>query len=317
MGLALVIVSACGFGSGSLFAQPVYASGVGWLVLSSWRFLIGAALAWAWLLLWPERRRALARLDRRSILVSIALGILFVGNSATYFAGLETVSPSLAALLVYIYPALVAVLSLRIGRRLEGGRAWFALGLALVGVVLAVGGIDPGSAPPGFGIVLELASPVIYAVWIVLAARLSGERRDAVGHESDEGAGAAVAAALMTSATAAVYWTVSLATGQPVLPSAIPADAWLGLAGIGIVATFVAIQAFYSGARRLGAAEAALVSTVEPIWTIVLAALLFGDALTPVQLVGGALILAGVLIAQAPGRGAPELARATVRLADE
>ena len=45
-GIALILASAAGFGSGSLFAQPVYQAGVSWLVLSAWRFLFGAGLTW-------------------------------------------------------------------------------------------------------------------------------------------------------------------------------------------------------------------------------------------------------------------------------
>ncbi|HTS15468.1 MAG TPA: EamA family transporter, partial [Candidatus Sulfotelmatobacter sp.] len=60
----------------------------------------------------------------------------------------------------------------------------------------------------------------------------------------------------------------------------------------------VAMQTFYAGARRIGAARAALVSTIEPVYTIALATLLFGEALTAVQLVGGALVIGAVLIAE-------------------
>src|SRR6266542_345486 len=165
-GLLLVLVSACGFGSGGLFAQPVYEAGVGWQVLSAWRFGFAAVLAWLWVLAWP---------DRRTAIVAIALGVLYTANSGTYYAGLEVVSVSLASIIVYIYPAIVAVMSLRLGRRLEGRRSWFALGLAMVGVVLAVGGIPAGETPPVAGLVLILASPIIYSIWIVLAARLAGE----------------------------------------------------------------------------------------------------------------------------------------------
>jgi drug/metabolite transporter (DMT)-like permease len=96
----------------------------------------------------------------------------------------------------------------------------------------------------------------------------------------------------------------------------VPSEAWFGLAGVGVMSTFVAIQTFYAGAQRIGAAQAALISTVEPIWTIVLAALLFSIALTPAQLVGGALILGGVLIAQT-GPGSGQARRPAVRVADE
>ncbi len=100
------------------------------------------------------------------------------------------------------------------------------------------------------------------------------------------------------------------------LPAAIPAAAWPGLIGVGVVATFVAIQTFYAGTRRIGAAQAALVSTVEPIWTIALASVLFGERLGSVQLLGGALIIGGVVLAQT-GPSALRRPRAAVRLPDE
>lgn len=319
LGIVLVLVSACAFGSGALFAKPVYALGVDWHVLSSWRFLFGALAAWAWVALWPGPRAAFRRLSRRAVLVALALGVLYVGNSGTYYAGIETVSASLAALIVYVYPALVAVLTLRFGRRLEGRRAWGALAIALVGVVLSVGGIPAVGAPPVAGLALVIASPVIYAIWIVLAARLSGERRATPGDATEPasaGAEAAGATALMMSATAAVYWVSGLVLDRPVLPGEIPAAAWPGLLGIGFVATFVAIQAFYAGAQRIGAAQAALVSTVEPIWTIALAGIVLREHLAPIQLVGGALIIAGVLLAQLGPPALPRL-RPAVRLADQ
>jgi drug/metabolite transporter (DMT)-like permease len=108
----------------------------------------------------------------------------------------------------------------------------------------------------------------------------------------------------------------ALSGGRPVLPWDVPSDAWFGLVGVGVMSTFVAIQTFYAGAQRIGAAQAALISTVEPIWTIVLAALLFSVALTQVQLLGGALILGGVLIAQT-GPASGQARRPAVRVADE
>lgn len=317
LGIALAVVSACAFGSGALFAKPVYAAGVGWHELMAWRFLLGAGLAWAWVLAVPSVRRGLRAMDRRSVAVSIALGVLYVGNSGTYFAGIETVPASLAALIVYLYPALVAVLSLRIGRRLEGRRAWAALVLSLVGVALAVGNIRADAVPPVSGLALILASPVIYAVWIVFAARLSGERRSGVGRETAASGGAVdplAAGAIMLAATAVAYWLSALALERPVLPTDIPATAWPGIAGVGVVSTFVAVQAFYAGAHRIGAARASIVSTVEPVWTIALAGLLYGESLSPLQLVGGGLILAGVVLAQTgPGAGSG----GTLRIADE
>ena len=327
LGVVLVLVSACAFGSGALFAKPVYAAGVNWHVLLAWRFLVGAALAWLFLLASPAHRAALASLDRRTVVGALGLGVLYVGNSGTYYAGLEAVDASLAALIVYIYPALVAVLALRIGRPLEGSRAWVALALALAGVALTVGGINASTAPPLGALLLVGASPVIYAVWIVLAARLSGERgrgseaaaeaaASARAAAGAAGAAASAATALIMSATAGVYWISALALGRNAAPGDIPAAAWPGVLAIGAVSTFLAIQGFYAGAQRIGAAQAALLSTIEPVWTITLAALLLHEALSPVQLAGGALILVAVVVAQT-GSASLRAPRPAVRVADE
>jgi drug/metabolite transporter (DMT)-like permease len=315
VGIALTVVSAFAFGSGALFAKPVYEEGVGWHPLMAWRFLIGASLAWGWLLLSPRSRAGLRSLRRRDLAAAVALGVLYTGNSATYFAGLETVSASLAALIVYIYPAIVAVISLQVGHPLRGRRAWGALALALAGVALAVGNISGTAPPPLSGLILVAVSPVIYAVWIVLAARLSGEDRSEVGSDAGGGASPMAAGAVMLTATAATYWTSALLLGQPVLPQQIPAGAWFGFAGVGVVSTFIAVLAFYGGAHRIGAARASIVSTVEPVWTIALATLLFAETLGPLQLLGGAMILAGVVIAQTGG-GSGSSAR-QLRIADE
>jgi drug/metabolite transporter (DMT)-like permease len=301
IGALLIVVSAFGFASGTVLSKPIYATGLTWAQLLAWRFSIGAVLAWVWLLASPGRRAALGRMGRRQALVGVGLGIWYTGNAGTYYAGLETVPASLAGVLVYLYPAIVAVLSVRFAARLEGRRPWFALGIALVGVVLALGGIDLAHGANIGGIALILASPLIYAGWIVLSARLAGERTDRLAHETTGGGhveDAAAASALMISATAAVFVVVALATGRPLAPGDMPATAWPFLVAIGFLGTFLAIQTFYAGSRRIGAAQAALVSTVEPLIIVSLAFAFLHETLGAIQLVGGGLIIAGVLIAQ-------------------
>ena len=329
-GVALVVISAIAFGSGGLFARPVYDAGVDWLTLMAWRFGIAAALAWAVLLARPGTRRALRAIRRRTLLVSIGLGAWYITNTATYYAGITTVPLGLAALIIYIYPPVVAVLALRLGRPLEGRRAWSALAIAVLGVALAVGGIDTATAPPLDGLLLIIAAPLFYSVWIIMAARHSGERSDRTGSEADDGAAASAIGAVMLSTTAILYWVANLAIGHPVLPADIPGEAWPGIVAVAVVAGFVSVQAFYAGTQRVGAAQASLLSTVEPLWTIVAAALIFGERLQPVQLAGGALILSGVLLSQtrgrrkagdadpgAPGDDEPLLPQPVVRLGEE
>ena len=300
LGIALAAVSACGYGSGPLFAKSVYGAGLDWLALLYWRFLLGGLLVWAWALLVPANRAGLRALPRRRVVALLGLGAFFAANASTYYAALQYISASLASLIVYIYPALVAVLSIRFGHGLHGRRPWAALGVVSAGVALTIGGIE--THPEPIGLVLAVSSPCIYAIYIVMAARLAGERRGETANDRTGGDGAetrpAVAAAIMISATFVVVALLAAATGEPIVPWRVPGGAWYGLAGIAAFSTAVAISAFYAGTARIGAAQAALVSTVEPVWTISLAALLFGERLSTVQLVGGVLVIAGVIVAQ-------------------
>ncbi len=215
-------------------------------------------------------------------------------------------------MLVYIYPVIVAILSLRFATRLPGRRPWFALLLAVIGIVLALGGVAVDADLPVSGVLLILASASIYAVWIVLSARLSGERRDRLGSDAPADAPAARDAAgttaVMMTGTAAVFALMAVVTGRPLTPGSIPTAAWPYLVGIGFIASFLAIQALYAGARRIGAAQAALVSTVEPLFIVILSFVILDQHLAPIQLVGAGLILIGVVIAQTSPRpsGAPE-----------
>jgi drug/metabolite transporter (DMT)-like permease len=115
----------------------------------------------------------------------------------------------------------------------------------------------------------------------------------------------------MISATWVTFVLAALATGRPLAPSAIPPRAWPYLAAIGFASTFLAIQTFYAGSRRIGAAQAALVSTVEPLIIVALAWLTLHEVLRPIQLVGAGLVLVGVLVAQTADRpgDAPQPAR--------
>jgi drug/metabolite transporter (DMT)-like permease len=308
VGALLAAVAACAYGTGPLFAKSVYAAGDNWLDVAYWRFLIGALLLWTLVLLVGSNRAGLRALTRRQALAALGLGAFFLCNAGTYYAGLQWISASLASLMIYIYPAIVAVLSIRWGHGLRGRRPWAALAIVLVGVALTVGGVETRAEP--IGIVLLLVSPCFYAVYILLSARFAGERRGVTAHERTDGAVVppVVMAAVMLVGTSAVSTALAAVSGRAMLPSQVPAEAAFGLIGIGVVSTALAISAFYAGSARIGAANASLVATVEPLWTISLATLFFGESLTPVQILGGALILGGVLLAQTmPGATVAEV----------
>ena len=147
------------------------------LAVLFWRFTTAALFSWGFLLLSIASVAArCVALTRRRVAVLLLLGALYVGNSYAFIASLQVVSISLASIIAYLYPAIVAVLATRFVRRLEGRRAWIALGISIFGVALTVGGIPAGELPPLWGLALAFANPLIYATWIVLQARLAGDR---------------------------------------------------------------------------------------------------------------------------------------------
>ena len=135
-----------------------------------------------------------------------------------------------------------------------------------------------GSLPPLWGLALAFAIPFIYGIWIVLQARLTrrptgpGQRsRRATPRPCADVPDPAPAAAVMTTATALVYAVAGprqrrRRSRRPTIPR----EAWLPLLGLGLVATALAIQTFYAGVKRVGAARASLISTIEPVYTIAL-----------------------------------------------
>jgi drug/metabolite transporter (DMT)-like permease len=333
VGVALVLASAVLFGSGPFFANAAFDAGMVALAILAWRFLFAALLSWVLVLATPAGRASLRALTRRRAGALVLLGALYVGNSGTYVGALATVSVSLTSMIVYLYPAMVAVLATWFGRPLVGRRAWVALGISTAGVFLAIGGVPEGEMPPLGGLLLAIASPIIYACWIILSARLAGERptasrnrsegptippSDVEGLATDASAptGAAAATAMMTSATAAGFALLVLVTGGSLAPSDVPSGAWPALVAFGSCSA-LAVQAFYAGVRRIGGARASLLSTVEPVYTITLATLLFGETLTTVQLVGGALVIGGVILAETGTRRRDETRAGTTSTSDE
>jgi drug/metabolite transporter (DMT)-like permease len=321
VGVGLIVLSACLYGTGPFFARVAYDAGMTPLPLLTWRYAFAAILGWVILALSPAGRRSLATLTPRRVAVIVVLGLIFVGNTGTYTAALQTVPVGLVAIITYLYPALVAVVSIRYARRLEGRRAWLALTLSTTGVVLAVGGIPAGADIPVSGLVLAFLCPIFYTVWIVATARLRGERPDGTGAPigatppaatgpddaaaATEGPDALAMAALMTTVTAVAAAGLSVLVGADPSPGAVPRGAWLAAFGFGAFSA-IALVAFLGGTKRIGAARAGLVSTIEPVYTIVLATILLGEVLTPIQALGGLLVVCGVLLAESGRIGRTE-----------
>jgi drug/metabolite transporter (DMT)-like permease len=300
-GIGLGALAGAAYGTGPLFFKKfVYPAGVDWIAMLVWRFAFATLVSWLWLLLQPRARAALRDLDRRTVARLLFTGAFFIVNASVYYAAIEKIDISLVALLMSTYPAMVAVVSLRLGYRFEGRLAWASLAIVLLGSALTVGGINSNTNQGG--IILALLSPVAYAIYIVITAWMAGERPGQTADMRSKGKGAEVsppvAGAVMMTGTWIATLIIGIGAREPILPTQIPSAAWPGLAGIGIFAAAIAIQAFYASAARIGAAQASLMATVEPIFVIFLGITFLGETFAPIRAVGAAVVLIGVLLAQ-------------------
>ena len=287
-GAAFVALSAAAFGAMAIFGRYAYAGGADVFGLLTLRFAIGGAVLGL-----TARRRGVVWPKGRALASIAAMGAVgYVGQSLCYFIALQHAQASLVALLLYLYPAFVTVLA-----------AWWlhekltpvkcaALVLCLAGTALMVGG---GRGEP-LGIALALGSAVIYSIYIVVGARAT--------HGVDPNATTTV----VCLAAAVVFGTLSLARTAAGMPPHWPVTAagWAAVIAIALVSTVTAMLAFFAGLARLGAARTSMLSTLEPVVTVSLAALLLGESLSAMQWIGGASVLGAVLWLVRAGGGVRE-----------
>ncbi len=268
-----IVLSAAGFGAMAIFAKLAYQDGVSLSTMLFLRFTFAGLLLAAWGMAhgmrWPRGR---------DLLWLLAMGgVGYVGQAYCYFSALQHASAGLVALLLYLYPAIVTLLSaLAFGRRIGPARGW-AVAVALAGTALTVGG-DLNSEP--LGIALGIGAALIYSIYI-----LAGEgvmRR----------VPPLPAATVVMLAAAAVYGGAAFNAG--LAPPATSAG-WLAVLAIAIFSTLLAILGFLKGMEKLGATDASTLSTLEPLITIGLAAIVLGEVVSELQLVGGGLILAAII----------------------
>ena len=280
-GLAFVALSAASFGAMAIFARAAFAGGTNVTGILVARFAIAGLVL---TLLMVAMRRPWPR--GRPLAVAIGMGAVgYVGQAMCFFAALQYASAGLVALLLYVYPTIVCLLSaLFFGEKLTGKKlALLAVGFA--GLALMLGG---GTGTPT-GIALGLAAAAFYSVYIVVGA-----------HEL-AGTDALASTTVVCLAAFAMVCAIGLVE-TPRFPQV--AWGWAALAAIALVSTVVAILAFFAGLKRVGPSLASVVSTLEPVVTVALAWLVLGESLTTAQFAGGALVLvAAVLLAvKAPAR---------------
>ncbi len=273
VGFILVGLSAAAFGTLAIFGRSAYAAGLDTSTLLFLRFGL-SALFMAGLLV--ARREALPR--GRSLGLLVGMGAIgYVGQSYCYLTAIQYASAGLVALLLYLYPTFVALLALFFLKTRLTRATVIALFLATCGAILTAN-------PQGgqwTGVFLALGAALIYSIYIVVGAGVMKQV-------------SAVQSSTVIFASAALVYGALMVVGGPSWPTS--RAGWLSVAAITLIATVIPVVAFLAGLKRIGPTNASMLSTLEPVVTVLLAAWLYGEFLRPLSLFGGGLILVAVLL---------------------
>lgn len=293
-GMALALVSAIGFSTLGIFATNLYGYGFSVPQTLAWRFTVASAFLWCFLGIrkWIGSKKnaeqafhedpggGAAGIKSRAFRNLLLLALFgFTPQAGLYFLTVKLLAPGITSLLLYLYPAFVLLLSAFFLRRKPTPGQLIALTVSFLGCVVTF--FEPGEYPMA-GLLLGVLVAVSYGVYLV-----SGEKILA-------GFDPFFSTAVIMTTAGIFYWALLFIAGLPVkVPGS--AKEWIFIACIALVATVLPITSLFSSMKRIGATNASLISTVEPVMTVLLSALILGEKLTANRIWGGLFIIGGVV----------------------
>ncbi len=227
--------------------------------------------------------RAVGRLSRDRLRHAIVLGGLYGGAQILQTAGLAHTPASISGFITGIYVVATPLFAAWLLHTRIGAMTWAAVGLAVVGLgVLTLGDVSSGLGL-GYGEALTLVSAMVYALHIVGLGAWSNAR-DALGMS------------IVQCIVIAVLCSAAAAPGGIVLPDT-TAD-WLSIAYMALFAGAAALLGQTWAQAHLPPTRAAIIMSMEPVFAAFFAVVLGGESLTSRMLLGGALVLAAMLVAE-------------------
>jgi drug/metabolite transporter (DMT)-like permease len=293
IGALATISGAALFGSLGVASRFAYDAGVEPFAFVAWRAASGAvAIAIVVAALHGPRAAwaNIARSGRRAQLGLLLAVLLGSALNLAMFLAFDRTTIALALLGFYTYPAMVAAAAGILGReRLDAARV-VALGLALTGMIAVVLGGLSTTVPvriDALGIGLGLLAACFQAAFVLTSHRFAAVRADlSIGAIL---VGSAIISGTLTIATGGVAALVQ-PLGQPSVVAL--------LVGVGLFAAALPSVLFLTGIRWIGGVRAGILMLFEPVVGVVLAALFLAEGLQPLQVAGGATILAAALLVQ-------------------
>jgi drug/metabolite transporter (DMT)-like permease len=248
------------------------------------RFALGAAVTLA-VALRLEGRPHFRRADLPLLIVAALTGITI--NQAVFVGALRETTASNAALLIGTIPVWTSVIAVATRQERLALHHWIGVGTGLLGVsLIVIGGGGRVDSPSFLGVVLALTTAASWAVYSVLIRPLMARYT-----------------ALSLSTFMMVVGTLALAPfALPEIAStdwrAVPGEAWLGLLYAALLSVSLTNILYFTAIRRVGASRAALYTYLQPFLAVLFATLLLRESAAPLQLAGGIVVIAAILVAR-------------------
>jgi drug/metabolite transporter (DMT)-like permease len=283
--LGAVVASAACFATLGILTTWAFAHGAEPMSLLAVRFALAAVVMGV---TQAVRDPKALRVTRGDLLRFLGLSLTGYGAaSLCYTFAVREIGASVTTVLLYTYPAVVSIIGWMFLRETFPLKRLAAVVMSFLGCAMVAGVFTRGAMVTTRGLLLGMGAALGYAVFNVLSYRTLGRtpRLTIMSYTFAFSAIAlgAVAAANGTLGTVARW----------------DAYAWASVALMVAVPTFAAVMLYLGGIARMGAAQAAVVSTLELPFTVIFAALAFpSQLLTPLQSLGAVIVLGGVVMAE-------------------
>lgn len=266
------------FGSLGLFGKMAFKVFVGPGELLALRYSISAIFMGIVIIITNPKSFLLTRFQ---LISSLLLGVFgYALFSSLFFIALTGLSASLTVLLLYTYPVMVAVFSQYILKEHLGKKGVMALALASVGMIGLVWG-ELSISDPKF-LLFGIGAAFFYSLYIMFSRKyLSDVPAMPSSFYVQLGAGAILSIINFHN----LERPVSIVTNHPVL-----------VIGMAIICSFMAMTLFLAGLRRITSSETSILSTTEPLFGVLIAAIVLEEKLTNIQISGGILILIAMVL---------------------
>lgn len=271
------LLGASSFACGDVLSKVVLRHGADVLTMSMVRGVVGAVLLFAWLRLLPPR----PAFAPRARAISLGLGVLFAGNVMLLFTAIALVEVPIAILTYFVYPLLTGLAAAATGLEKISWRGALAAVIAFLGLALMIGA-HPGSLA-AIGILAALAAAGCRVV-MLLVTRAALQGADALQITWYSMLSSTVV--LVAAALAAQDW-------QP--PAS--ASGWAALLAFSAAVT-AGILGVFASTVRIGPFRTALFMNLESLLATVGSALFLAEVVTPLQAVGGAVMIAALVAFQ-------------------